>query len=177
MRNAPLFRNKYRIPSARLQGWDYRMAAPYFITICTKQRAHIFGHIENEEMHLNDLGKHTVECINNISMHSQCATVVNQIVMPNHIHLIIELNNNTDKFHPNTFGPLLSKSISSVINHLKGRVTKFANDNSLPSGWQERFHDHIIRDSDEYSRIFDYISNNPKSWNSDKFNQDHSINP
>lgn len=39
------FKNKYRIPSARLQNWDYGANATYFITICTKNREHFFGKI------------------------------------------------------------------------------------------------------------------------------------
>jgi putative transposase len=50
------FKNKYRIPSARLQSWDYGSRGLYFITICTKDRNHYFGEIENDEMVLNELG-------------------------------------------------------------------------------------------------------------------------
>ena len=39
------FRNKYRIPSTRLQTWDYSNDGGYFITICTKNREHYFGEI------------------------------------------------------------------------------------------------------------------------------------
>ncbi|MBL0051771.1 MAG: transposase [Bacteroidetes bacterium] len=39
------FKNKYRIPSARLQTWDYASDGFYFITICTKNRKHFFGEI------------------------------------------------------------------------------------------------------------------------------------
>ncbi len=35
--------------------------------------------------------------------------------------------------------------------------------------WQERFHDHIIRDDEEYRRIAYYIVNNPASWRKGKF--------
>jgi hypothetical protein len=47
------FQDKYRIPSARLQNWDYGANAAYFITICTKNRIHYFGEIINKEMLLN----------------------------------------------------------------------------------------------------------------------------
>ncbi|MGQ0737850.1 MAG: hypothetical protein ACT4OJ_02215 [Bacteroidota bacterium] len=39
------FQGKYRIPSARLQGYDYGQNGAYFITICTKDRFHYFGEI------------------------------------------------------------------------------------------------------------------------------------
>ena len=51
------FQNKYRISSARLQNWDYRWNAPYFVTICTKGRQHYFGEIVDGIMQLSDIGK------------------------------------------------------------------------------------------------------------------------
>lgn len=39
------FQNKYRIPSARLQNWNYGWNAWYFVTICTQNRKHFFGNI------------------------------------------------------------------------------------------------------------------------------------
>lgn len=50
------FQNKYRIASARWQNWDYANAGAYFITICTQNRKHYFGAIQDGVMHLNDLG-------------------------------------------------------------------------------------------------------------------------
>lgn len=175
MPNAPKFQNKYRIPSARLTGWDYRTSAPYFITICSKNMIHVFGYIENGSMHLNELGQFTNDCLDNINIYSKHAKVTNQIVMPNHVHIIIELENNTLNYQPNTFGPLLSKSISSVINHFKGRVTKYARQNEIAFSWQPLFHDHIIRDSEEYIRIFNYITKNPQKWDDDKFGSKKKI--
>jgi putative transposase len=49
--------NKYRIPSARLQNWDYGANGAYFITICTANRVQYFGKIENCQMQLNQLGQ------------------------------------------------------------------------------------------------------------------------
>jgi len=51
------FRNKYRIPSNRLGGWDYASSGHYYITIVTAGRNRIFGDIVNGEMILNDLGQ------------------------------------------------------------------------------------------------------------------------
>jgi len=51
------YQNKYRIPSARLQTWDYGSNASYFITICTKNREHSFGEIVDNEMYFNEIGK------------------------------------------------------------------------------------------------------------------------
>ena len=91
--------------------------------------------------------------------------------MPNHLHMLIELKNHTNDHQPNRFGPLLKNSLSSILNHFKGRITKFAKKQGTQKIWHPRFHDHIIRDMIEYQRIFDYITNNPANWNDDKFNK------
>ena len=51
------FRDKYRIPSNRLRGWDYASSGHYYITIVTAGRNRLFGEIKNGEMILNDLGQ------------------------------------------------------------------------------------------------------------------------
>jgi len=64
------------------------------------------------------------------------------------------------------------KSISSFVAGFKSAVTKRINEyRNTPKQpvWQERFHDHIIRNEEEYQRISDYIKNNPANWKDDKF--------
>ena len=56
-----------------------------------------------------------------------------------------------------------------MIGSYKSAVTKYCNENKLPFGWQSRFHDHIIRDNDEFDRIKNYIIGNPVNWEQDKF--------
>jgi REP element-mobilizing transposase RayT len=60
-------------------------------------------------------------------------------------------------------------TISSMIGSFKSAVTKYCNENRLLFGWQSRFHDHIIKDNDEFHRIRNYIMNNPANWEADKF--------
>ena len=56
------YNNKYRIPSARLKGWDYGADAIYFVTICTNHRQHYFGEIEDNTMQLNAVGLIAQQC-------------------------------------------------------------------------------------------------------------------
>lgn len=66
---------------------------------------------------------------------------------------------------------LPKKSISSVINHFKGIVKKWANKNGYEQFvWQKNFYDRIIRNENELNRIRKYISNNPKKWCLDQNN-------
>ena len=64
------------------------------------------------------------------------------------------------------------KSISSFVAGFKSATTKRINEyRNTPKQpvWQERFHDHIIRNDIEYQRISEYIKNNPANWKDDKF--------
>jgi len=51
------YNNKYRIPSARLQHWDYGANANYFITVCTYNREHYFGDVIDKKMQLSPVGE------------------------------------------------------------------------------------------------------------------------
>ena len=51
-----LYKGKYRIESARLNGWDYSSPGYYFLTVCTHNRECLFGHIADKKMHLNEFG-------------------------------------------------------------------------------------------------------------------------
>ena len=86
------FQNKYRIASTRLSGWDYGWNAPYFITICTKDRECFFGEIVNGEMNLSKTGVIADLMWYEIKNHAKDIELGEFIVMPNHVHGIITLN-------------------------------------------------------------------------------------
>jgi REP element-mobilizing transposase RayT len=78
--------------SIRLKGYDYSQAGLYFITICVQDRTCLFGKVVNGEMELNEAGKIAVSCWVEIPAHFPNATLHEYVVMPNHIHGIIELS-------------------------------------------------------------------------------------
>ena len=90
------FQNKYRIPSARLQNWDYGWNAAYFVTICTQNREYYFGDIVNGEMMLSEIGKIVKQNITEIRNHFPYIELGEFIVMPNHLHGIIVINKTGD---------------------------------------------------------------------------------
>ena len=85
------FRGQYRIESARLPGWDYAAPGAYFITICTRGRAHAFGGIKGGIMHLSAIGEIAHRFWQEIPQHFPRVTVDAFVVMPDHIHGIIIL--------------------------------------------------------------------------------------
>jgi REP element-mobilizing transposase RayT len=62
-----------------------------------------------------------------------------------------------------------SNTVSAIVRSYKSAVTNHANRLGFDNGWQSRFHDHIIRNHDEYKRISHYIADNPANWCNDTF--------
>jgi REP element-mobilizing transposase RayT len=88
---ADKFQNKYRIPSARWQSWDYSSEGLYFITINTVHHCCLFGSIVNKEMHLSEYGRIVADEWNrsfDIRQELYCDAFV---IMPNHIHAILRI--------------------------------------------------------------------------------------
>ena len=90
------FKNKYRLESIRLQGYDYSKSGAYFITIVTQNRENLFGKIINGEIKLNDGGKIVQQCWMDIPNHFPNTQLDEFAIMPNHIHGIIVLNDIID---------------------------------------------------------------------------------
>jgi REP element-mobilizing transposase RayT len=88
------YKGKYRIFSARLKNWDYGSNAPYFVTICTGNKISYFGSIQEGQMHLSDLGRLANKYWLEIENKFPCVVLDHFVVMPNHIHGIININKN-----------------------------------------------------------------------------------
>lgn len=117
---AQKYQNKYRIESNRYQYWDYSSAGYYFITICIENRLPILGEIINGIMHLSELGEIVKKEFLKIEKYNPRIILDEWIVMPDHIHCIIELkgynfNNgialveqtNSEKIHEFSLNPTL----------------------------------------------------------------------
>ena len=192
------FLDKYRIDSARAWWHDYDGGA-YFITICTKDREHFFGEIEDGNIILSEIGEFTRQCIEQIPQHNPYAEIPLYVIMPNHLHLIVYIvetvhapshntqneNSISETVHAPSLQPnrwkndtvdekmqFISKQkrrLAVTIGNMKSAVTHYANQTLYYFAWQARFHDRIIRDQLEMNRIATYIENNVANWEDDEF--------
>ena len=176
------FKNKYRIPSARLQSWDYGNNGAYFITICTKKRYCLFGDVKDGKMQLNEIGQLAEKYWMEIPNHFSFIKLGNFVVMPNHTHGILIINKTNDileesgavETNNKTIGQMRfqnqgKNTISSIVGSYKSVVSKHSRLIHADFAWQPRFHDHIIRDAQSFENIQNYISINPIKWGKDKF--------
>ena len=150
----------------RLAGYDYRRNGAYFVTICTKNRAQLFGTIPpadamnpgRPQFKLSNIG----EIVHTAIVHNNRNGVIIDcfVVMPDHIHMIVCMSSET--------GDRGRSPLQTIIRNMKAYITKQIGF----SPWQKSFHDRIIRDKSEYLRIVAYIENNPIAWQHDRFGPD-----
>ena len=157
----------------RLKGYDYSTPGEYFVTICTAQKTHLFGEIKNSEMHLSSIGKIVKGEILGIASHYENIRIDNYVIMPNHIHMIIVVEQ-TEGINP--FPTMKKYDIPNVVGKFKAGVTKIVGNAFMHSAkkiiWQPSFHDHIIRGEKDFLKISEYININPLKWELDCFYND-----
>ncbi|HCY75399.1 MAG TPA: transposase [Ignavibacteriales bacterium] len=178
-----LYKNKFKTISIRLQNWNYANPWWYFVTINTKNHKELFGEINSGKMILNDVGKMAEKIWLDIPEHFSFAELDYFVIMPNHIHGILILNDHCKDVACNVstlavnakFSKLSPKkyTLSTVIRSYKSAVTKWCNKNEILFEWQPRYFDRIIRNETELYNIRKYIEQNPLKWEIEKNNPDN----
>ena len=155
--------------SIRLQGYDYSQTGIYFVTICTHKRQCLFGEICNGKMLLNQIGKIVAqEWLKSAEIRQEIA-LDEWIIMPNHLHGIVVINNKLGAslapLRGDKWGKQKPKSLSSFIGGFKSSVTKRINticEHPNPVIWQRNYYEIIVRDAKQLNQIRQYIINNPQ---------------
>ena len=163
--------------SLRLKNYDYSQNGLYYVTICTRNREEILSEIKinsyfsgrKTTISFNDIiivytkvGNIILSEINNINQQKNIL-IHNYVIMPNHIHFIIQLNHNKNEI----MGRGGTLPLQTIIGRFKSFTTKQYNILSNSFGiklWQRNYYEHIIRDEKEYLKIIQYIQNNPFRW-------------
>ncbi len=183
--------------SIRLKNYDYSKNGKYFVTICTEGKQSFFGKIVEEKMILNDAGEMIEKNIQKIPENFCGVEIDIFVIMPNHIHLIISIENENWKNTITSVGaPLVgaqfsankstnneekgqaqgtAPTLNSIIGAFKSITTneyiKNVHLGKFPSFekriWQRNFHENIIRDEKSLENIQEYIMNNPVLWKND----------
>lgn len=151
----------------RLKNHHYGANGAYFITICTQKRRSILSKIVGEGSplpQLSEYGKITEKWIREIPLAYPQVSVDCYVIMPNHIHLLLTILNGGGRGDP-------SPTAIEVAARLKYKITQEINGTREKKEkiFQRSFHDHIIRDRDDYEKIAKYIRQNPINWEKDCF--------
>ncbi len=161
--------------SIRLKEYDYSQAGYYFVTICTRNREHLFGEIVDGNTELNDFGKIVDDCIKNILQHFEFSDIDYYCIMPNHVHLILIISDTVGNRHACSLQSNVQnrnhQALPVIIGSLKSAISKMIHriDSNINFVWQKSYYEHIIRNENELFEIRKYIEYNPLNWNEDEY--------
>lgn len=155
----------------RLKTWDYTSDGVYFLTFCTTAHRCLLSVIRRGDLYgrppltLTALG----QCVDQAIRERTAAAgiqVYHQVIMPNHVHLLIALERAAIKAAPT--------SVGNLVGAIKSRALCLARQQGLPAAelWQRGYHDHIIRNIDDFQTIWIYIDQNPQKRELDRYYTD-----
>jgi REP element-mobilizing transposase RayT len=168
-----------------MKGYDYSRDNLYFVTICVdgmkcclgnvvkvsskshdKQDTASDDDIPHKTMDLNAFGKIVDAQLDWLSDQYEYVVLHSKIVMPNHVHAVIEIDRSR------VFGEDIKiKSLSELVGAFKTTSSKLIHRAEfIEFKWKRSFHDHIIRSNRAYKNIVNYIRQNPSKWDKDLFN-------
>jgi len=173
--------------SIRLRHWDYASPGAYFVTVCTYEHKSLLGRVADVDVLLNAFGLAVRHCLCRIPDHFPQATIDEFVVMPNHVHTIVMLNelghnasgqgagSSTHTCAPTAtgFGKPIPESLATIVRSVKSAATRKINAlRGTPGGkvWQRGYYDRVIRDEDELDNIRRYMADNPRRWEHDREN-------
>jgi len=170
--------------SIRLKGYDYAQAGAYFVTVCVKDHACLFGDVEQAEMNLNNAGNMVKTWWLSIPDKYRHVELDEYMIMPNHFHGIIKNVGADQCVCPDPFNETKEKGehtgspLPMIIQWFKTMTTNEYIRGIDAQGWerfngklwQRNYYEHIIRDDSELYAIREYIRYNPSKWDQDEDN-------
>ena len=157
----------YKINSMRLKNWDYSSSGWYFITICTQNKIHYFSDISKLNLQKNTLGEIADKFWKEIPIHFPFIELGEYIIMPNHLHGLLYVNNqelNPIILHDKKNISPQKGDISTVIRSYKGIVTQTIRNTNKKFKWQSGYYDNVIKNEQALIATAQYIRENPKRW-------------
>ena len=146
----------------RLSAYDYSAPGAYFVTVCTRDRAPLLGHVGKAalrlpQVELTDFGRLTEMYIRRIPEVYPGVCLDAYVIMPNHVHLLLILEDGGQG--------AARPTVSTVVRSVKAMVRK----ETGRSLFQTSFYDHVIRGREDLSAVREYILNNPARWAEDRY--------
>ncbi|MBI3089709.1 MAG: transposase [Candidatus Tectomicrobia bacterium] len=165
---------KHHRRSIRLESYDYSQPGAYFVTVCTRNRACVLGHITDGQMRLNSHGASIQACWQELPQRYHHVGLDSFIVMPNHLHGILVLS--ADRRGGSRTAPtpcVEQKPLGRLIGVFKTVSTKRINEMQGAPGrtiWQRNYFERVIRNEEELRHIREYLVTNPSRWAVDREN-------
>lgn len=182
--------NRHHRRSIRLSDYDYTQDGVYAVTICTHERACLFGEVIGEAMVLNTLGQIAEACWTAIPTHFPQIELDAFVIMPNHMHGMVVINQKpvislkpnigeNDGVGARHASPLQKArgtakgSLGAIVGSYKSAVSKRINDARATPGaplWQRNYYEQVVRNDTMFHALCEYIWANPANWTLDQEN-------
>ncbi|MEE9914146.1 MAG: transposase [Deltaproteobacteria bacterium] len=163
-------RKKQRLPE-----FDYSAPGAYFVTICVQGMQCCLGNVTDGNMILNDSGVIVQNSWLDLPNHYSNCNLDEFVVMPNHVHGILNIADISSANVGNGFKPFPTQhGLPEIIRGFKTFSSRRINEinTELPFHWQKSYYDRVVRDEKELQLIREYIVNNPLRWELDKNDKD-----
>jgi putative transposase len=150
--------------SIRLHGHDYASSGAYFVTVCAAERKCIFATMHDTVVQLTMPGQIVEESWHWLAHRYPFVHLDEHILMPNHLHAIVWLEDGCLKPLGSLIGAF--KTVSSRrIKELFGTPDQI---------WQRSYHEHIVRSDRSLLALRQYIHDNPAQWALDNENPENT---
>jgi REP element-mobilizing transposase RayT len=175
---------KHHRRSIRLRGYDYRSDGAYFLTVCTRDRACVFGSVTGPAVNLSRRGMIASNCWHDVPNHRPYVVLDQFIVMPNHVHGIFWIEDGLADdcradtcvalhHHGNQHPRPPAGSVGAIVGSYKAAVSREIN--RLRPGaardlWQPNYFEHVIRTDRGLEAAREYVRANPERWAADRQN-------
>ena len=160
--------------TTRWQNFDYDRSDVYFITVCTKNRTCRLSHVGDGALDVpyNKLTAEGEIVQRHLLSHlTPDLCIEKYIIMPNHVHFLLFVRSEfagtsrapspTSKLPPSPTNRIVPRFVSTFKRYCRAEIGEKI--------FQRSYHDHVIRNQDEYNRIWSYIERNPEFWKKDCF--------
>ena len=148
----------------RLPNYDYSQIGSYFVTVCVQDMRCILSRILPDEngwdayTDLTPIGQCVETVLLEMMQLDPGIRIDRFVIMPNHVHLLVSIVSDTSRGASGTTPP------TNTLSRFIGTFKRFTQKSCEKRIWQRGFHDHIIRDEDDYMVRWRYIDENPKKW-------------
>ncbi len=166
----------------RLKGYDYAQAGAYFVTICVQDRLCLFGEVVDGLLVSNRYSALVARAWSDLPNHYPHVSLDQFVVMPNHVHGIIVLADIGADFKPAVRAglkpaPTKRYALPEIVRAFKTFSARRINEIRQTPGtsvWQRNYYEHIIRSEADYTRIAEYVIDNPRRWSEDSLHPDNA---
>ena len=178
--------NKLHRGSIRLKDYNYAREGAYYVTVCVGDRKCLLGDMRNAEVILNGAGKMVLRDWKELPQRFPNIEMDEFIVMPNHLHGIINIVSVDAMNHVGAGSPRpnddegrgnRAPTLGQIVAYFKYQSTKSINARTggvipartpYPKIWQRNYYEHIIRTETDLNKIREYIKTNPAMWERDR---------